>query len=832
MDFPILKKLTNYYKNTLKAATGLAVELRHTHINPEHILYGLVTARGSISFDILTKGKLRPDILKTAIKSLNQPVFDQTLETDQVKFSSITKKVLERSVLLANRYHHKYVGTEHLLFVLLELEDTKIEKILKEKNISVSEIKKQLTGVLKNTSKFPDITGFFEKPENSEKALLPSKASKTPALDFFATDLTDHDFQKDIDPVIGREKEIERLIQILSRRTKNNPILIGDPGVGKTAIVEGLAKKIVKGDIPEVLRNKKIMALDLAMVVAGTIYRGEFESRLKQLIEEIKSDPNIILFIDEIHNIMGTGSASGSMDAANILKPALSKGQIRNIGATTLEEYKKNIESDPALERRFQPIIVKESSQEETIKILEGVKENFEKYHRVGITDQAIRSAVKLSSRYIQDKFLPDKAIDLIDEAASKIKVGAKVSPLQKKIMEKEKESDKIKNLKEKYVLGEKFEKAFETREKEIILRKDINKLKEELVKSETRLIGKIEEKHIADIVSHITGIPLQELVKSEKERLIVMEKEIEKFIIGQKEAVKNVSDFIRRSRVGLSSPNRPLGSFIFLGPSGVGKTELAKVLAKVVFEDENALIRIDMSEFSESFNASKLIGAPAGYVGYKETTKLSDQVKRRPYSVVLFDEIEKAHPDVFNLLLQILEDGHLTDATGKKINFKNTIIIMTSNIGVDNLNKIAAIGFEAKGDKEKEIESQYEKTKEKIMTDLKKEFRPEFLNRIDKIIVFKPLSEKSIEKIVDLQIEELEERLKEKNIKIEVKNDAKKTMAEKSFSPDQGARAVRKTIQEIVENPLAQKILEGTIKNSSTVLIEKNKENILIENK
>lgn len=831
MDLPVLKKFTIHLKNTLDSSAQVALALKNKYLNPEHLLYGLLTTRGGISYDVLSKTKLNPENLKTAIRNSNEPLFGEELNLMKLKFSLPAKKTLEKAVLIANRYKHKYVGTEHLLYALLEISDPKIEKIFKENGLETEGLKKNIGQILKSTSKFPDLAGFFAESEALEKEIAGKKPTKTPALDFFSTDLTNSSLQKSVDPVIGRHKEIERLIHILSRRTKNNPILLGDPGVGKTAIVEGLAKKILKGEVPPVLLKKKILALDLGTVVAGTIYRGEFESRLKQVIEEIKTDENILCFIDEIHNIIGTGSASGSMDAANILKPALSKGQIRCIGATTLEEYKKNIESDPALERRFQPIMVKESTPEETVEILKGIRQNFEDYHHVEITDGAISAAVQLSSRYLQDKFLPDKAIDLIDEAAAKIKVGVKPSPLQKKMKEKEKEIEETEKEKEKMVRLENFQGALKLKEKEKILKTDWQQLNQKLAGEIKGYLGRLTQTEIAEVISKITGVPLAELVKSEKERLINLEKEIGKYLVGQEEATKSVADFIRRSRVGLSHPNRPLGSFIFLGPSGVGKTEMVKVLARVVFEDENALVRLDMSEFSESFNISKLIGAPAGYVGYREGTKLSDQVKRKPYSVVLFDEIEKAHPDVFNLLLQILDEGHLTDAVGKKVNFKNTIIIMTSNVGLKNLNQLAAVGFqtESEGKKRKWAEK-YEMIKDQVLKDLREKFRPEFLNRVDKIIVFKPLTEGGVEKIVELQIKELTERLKDKNITFSLDRWARAWLAKKAYSPDQGARAVRKLIQELVENPLAQIMLEGKVKNNAKISISLVRDKIVLE--
>jgi ATP-dependent Clp protease ATP-binding subunit ClpC len=826
----ITNKFTTHLKNTLDKTGKLALELKNKYINPEHLIFGLSQTKGGIAFDILNKAGLKPETLKEIVRERNEPEEDEdNLTIDDLKFSLPAKKALEKAVLVASQYKHKYVGTEHLLYGLLEIQDPTLEKIFKDYNLSSQDTKKHLTVVLKSTSRFPDLTDFFEGEEFSEGKI--GSKTKTPALDFFANDLTNPDQQKKIDPVIGRKKEIERLIHILSRRTKNNPVLIGDPGVGKTAIVEGLAKKIAEGSVPDILRNKRLLSLDLGLVVAGTIYRGEFESRMKQVIEEIKNNPNIILFIDELHNIIGTGSASGSMDAANILKPALSKGLIHCIGATTPEEYKKHIESDAALERRFQPIMVEESTQEETIEILHGIKDNYEKYHRVGISEEAILSAVNLGSRHIQDKYLPDKAIDLIDEAASKIKVNKKPSPLSIQIKNLEEEIKKVEKSKQEAVTQEDFDKAMKFKEQEIDLRQKLIQLQKKEAKQLEGLIGQITKKDIAETISRITGVPLADLVKEEKERLLNLEKFLGQKIIGQDEAIKTISDFIRRSRVGLSNPNRPIGSFIFLGPSGVGKTETAKVLAKTVFEDEKALIRVDMSEFAEGFNISKLIGSPAGYVGYKDTTKLTDQVKRKPYSVVLFDEIEKAHPEVFNLFLQVLEDGHLTDAVGKKINFKNTIIIMTSNVGLSDLNKVAAMGFRTKDEKDQiKLDEKYEEIKKHVLQELQKQFRPEFLNRVDKIVVFRPLNLGNIEKIVELQIDELRERLEKQKIKIELTQKAEKEIAKKSFSPDQGARAVRKIIQEEVENPLAQKLLDGNIKSEDKVKIDFKNAQIILQ--
>ncbi|MBI4090387.1 MAG: ATP-dependent Clp protease ATP-binding subunit, partial [Candidatus Kerfeldbacteria bacterium] len=680
MDVPpdIINKFTTHLKNTLQHAAALALELNNRFINPEHLLYGLAESKGGIAFEILNRAGFNINRLKSSIRERNDTTASR-LSISDLRFSLPAKRALEKAVLIASQYEHKYVGTEHLLWGILEINDTTIEKVVMEHNLNPKETKQHLQLVLRSTSKFPDISGFFEGVRDSEPTVAPATRDrqKANALDFFATDLTNVTLQKKIDPVIGREREIERLIHILARRTKNNPVLIGDPGVGKTAIVEGLAKKIMKREVPDALLNKRILTLDLALVVAGTIYRGEFESRLKQIIDELKADPNIILFIDELHTIVGAGSASGSMDAANILKPALAKGTIRVIGATTLDEYKKHIEGDAALERRFQPIFVSEPSAEETVTILKGIRQNYEKYHRVSISDEALTAAVDLSERYIQDKFLPDKAIDLVDEAASKVKVEAKGTANGRKIRLLEDELQSVRAKKQQAVSHEDFDHALTLKTQEAMLETKLEKLRQREFRALPPNVGAIGQREVAEVVARITGVPLTDVVKVERDRLLNLEKLLKEKIVGQDEAIHAIADAIRRSRAGLANPNRPIGSFIFLGPSGVGKTETAKEIARRVFGDENALIRIDMSEFGESFNVSKLIGAPAGYVGYREGNKFTDQVKHRPYSVVLFDEIEKAHPDVFNILLQVLEDGHLTDATGKRVNFKNTIIVM-----------------------------------------------------------------------------------------------------------------------------------------------------------
>lgn len=823
----ILNKFTTHLRNTLTRASDLAVELRNTYVNPEHFLYGLAEQKGGIAFDILNKSGLTIATLRDFVRMRNEPVPDAPLSREELHFSLPAKRAVEKAVLIANKYEHKYVGTEHLLFALMEINDPTLAQLFRESSMNLEETKRQLEVVLKSTSKFPDLAGFFEQTreateeEVDRQVTVDSGKAKSPALNFFAVDLTNKEVQKDIDPVIGRAREIERLIHILSRRTKNNPVLIGDPGVGKTAIVEGLAKRIVEGDVPDALLRKRILNLDLPLVVAGTIYRGEFESRLKQIIDEIKADPSIILFIDELHTIMGAGSASGSMDAANILKPALAKGAIRVIGATTLEEYRKHIEADAALERRFQPIIVEEPTLEATMEILKGIRANYERFHRVEITDDAIEAAVRFSQRYLQEKFQPDKSIDLIDEASSKLKVSQKPSPTMVEVRQLERQLADLREQKQKAVAQENFSTALSYKSQEADVEARVRKLHERDWRGSKKRIGKITAQEVADIVSRMTGIPLADLLKVDRERLLHLEQRLRDRIIGQDEAIGEIANAIRRSRVGLANPNRPLGSFIFLGPSGVGKTETAKVIAERVFEDPSALIRVDMSEFGESFNVSKLIGAPAGYVGYKDTNKLTDAVRRKPYAVVLFDEIEKAHPDVFNLFLQILDEGAITDAAGKRVNFKNTIIIMTSNVGLQELNRVQAMGFAtASREEAMRADESYRTMRDHLLDELQKQFRPEFLNRIDKTIVFRPLTLAAVEQIVDLQLQDLGRRLRDRRIVLDVSAKARRKLARQGFTPEQGARALQRTIQQEIENPLAGRILSGTVRDGSKVKI------------
>lgn len=806
----VFEKFTLHGKAAIKNAFILAQSQNLEKVEPEHILYGISQEKGSIGSEILSRSSLKPDIIKNTISP------GEVREKSKKLFlSDLSRRLIEKATVIANYNNHKYIGTEHLLSALLNIETDGLKKIFQKAKTDPLQLKDRLNLVLKSTSKFPDLGGAMELFKSHDEEYSPWEPRPTrvmpSALDYYATNLTDAKIQTNIDPVIGREKEITRLIQILSRRTKNNPLLLGDPGVGKTAIVEGLAKKIINGEVPDVLLDKKIYSLDLGLVVAGSSFRGEFENRLKQIIMEVKQNPSIILFIDEIHNIIGAGSATGSMDAANILKPSLARGEIRCIGATTMEEYKKYIENDLALERRFQSIIVNQPTVEKTIEILKGIRANYENYHGVSIADEAISFAATFSHRYIQEKFLPDKAIDIIDEAASAFKIIKTTDGLLKKIKILERESLDLNEQKKSAVTRDDFDSALKIRQKEEVLKLKIAKLKEKNAKNHQDRLGIIGKNEVMEIISNITGVPLSNILSEEKNQLISLEKNIAKKIIGQDEAVKAVSEFIIRSRAGISDSRRPIGSFIFLGPSGVGKTELAKVLAQTVFGGPDSLIRLDMSEFSESFNISKLIGSPAGYVGYKDSVKLIDQVRKKPYSVVLFDEIEKAHRQIFNLLLQILEDGQLTDAAGKTINFRNTIIVMTSNVGSELFNDQAAIGFQSKKKNEPEDNCrQFDEAKKEVLKKLNNVFNNEFLNRVDKIITFNPLNSSSIFKIAKIQIENLAQRLAEKNIICSYDESAVSHLARLSYSPKEGARLIRKNILEHLETPLAKKIIES----------------------
>ncbi|MBU1028774.1 ATP-dependent Clp protease ATP-binding subunit [Patescibacteria group bacterium] len=828
MNTDILDKFTAHLKNALAKSFSLAAELSSSNIHPEHLLLALLSQRGSMGGEILRQANLGSEALRQMLIAVNQFTPSRNI-SQPPRLSAESKRAIEKAVLIANKYDHHYVGTEHLLSGILEIGSPVVNAVMTDQEVDISWLQRQITTTLESTSKFPEITETFESgqvpgrhgAETGEQTLTLAEANfqsqKTPALDFFAVDLTDSKQQENIDPVIGRDQEIERLIQILCRRNKNNPVLLGEPGVGKTAIVEGLAKKIVQGDVPEVLADKRILSLDLGLMIAGTIYRGEFEGRIKQIIDEVKANSNVIIFIDEMHNIMGAGSTNGSMDAANLLKPALARGQMRCIGATTMAEYKKHIETDGALERRFQPITVDQPSPEATMEILRGLRDKYEQHHDVSIEDDAIIAAVTLSERYLTDRNLPDKAIDLIDEAAARAHVASGGDAKKKLQTRLEGELEKVKARKQGAVHSENFIEALKLKSEEEKIIRELKKAKSAGGKRIRGGRASINEKHIAEIISQATKIPLCDLVAEERTRLIDLEKLLTKRIHGQTEAIKSVAEMVRRAKAGMAHPQRPLASFMFLGPSGVGKTELAKILGEEVFRDPEAVIRIDMSEFSEGFNMSKLVGAPAGYVGYREETKLTDLVKRKPHALVLFDEIEKAHPDVHNLLLQILEDGHITDATGRKINFKNTIIVMTSNVGAIEL-KTAGIGFSANG---QDVGLDIGQISSTISGELEKSFRPEFINRIDKIVVFRSLDKNDLESIARLHFDELINRLfVNHNIALQAEDSAVKLIADKSWNPDYGARTIRRQLQELIESPLAKSLLSEEYRPGDTIKI------------
>ena len=723
----------------------------------------------------------------------------------------------------ARRMGVNYIGTEHILLGLLREGEGVAARLLNSMGLTTDKVRLQVLGLLGGTGGgFSGIFGGFPfgglSPAHDPGAAFPQGGapgggnpnSQTPTLDEYGRDLTKVAAEDKLDPVIGREKEIERVIQILSRRTKNNPVLIGEPGVGKTAIVEGLAQRIQEGKVPEVLEGKRVITLDMASVVAGSKYRGEFEERFRKITNEIRESGNVILFIDELHTVIGAGAAEGAIDAANILKPALARGELQCVGATTLNEYRKYIEKDAALERRFQPITVGEPTVEETVEILKGLRDRYEAHHKVEITDASIEAAARLSDRYISDRFLPDKAIDLVDEAASRVRLSSTTAPSNLKTLEKELE--KIQHEKQAAVTEQDFEKAAQLRDEERKVKEELQSMKEEWDKEKGVAKTTVTEEDIAEVVSSWTGVPVSRLAQEESERLLKLEEILHERVIGQDDAVVAVSKAVRRARAGLKDPKRPIGSFIFLGPTGVGKTELARALAEALFGDEEAMIRLDMSEYMERHTVSKLIGAPPGYVGYEEAGQLTEKVRRRPYSVVLFDEVEKAHPEVFNILLQVLEDGRLTDAQGRTVDFRNTVLIMTSNVGASTL-RGKRLGFG--GGSEQDV---YKEMKENIMSELKRTFRPEFLNRIDDTIVFHALSKENLRRIVDLMLQEVNDRLKDHDLRVEVSEEAKDVLAEEGFSEEYGARPLRRAILSAIEDAISEGLLEGKFKAGDTI--------------
>ncbi|NLO92861.1 MAG: ATP-dependent Clp protease ATP-binding subunit [Clostridiaceae bacterium] len=807
----IYGKFTKKAEMALILAKDCAVGFKHPYIGTEHILWGLAKEGTGIAARVLASNGVTEESIKQKITDLiglgkEEPV--------NLSYTPRTKRIMELAYGEARRMGQNFIGTEHLLMAIMREGESVAVRILIDLGQDNRRLYESIISMLSEDTPAAAAQG---KPQAVD--------AETPTLDQYGRDLTAMVTEGKVDPVIGRDKEIERVIQILSRRTKNNPCLIGEPGVGKTAISEGLAQKIISGNVPEILKDKRVVTLDLSSMVAGAKYRGEFEDRLKKSIEEIRHAGNVILFIDELHTIVGAGAAEGAIDAANILKPLLARGEIQIIGATTLDEYRKHIEKDAALERRFQPITVAEPTEEETLQILKGIRDKYEAHHKVKITDKALEAAVKMSSRYINDRYLPDKAIDLIDEASSRVRLRSFTAPPDLKDLERR--IDEIRKMKEDSIVSQEFEKAASLRDEE-------NKLKEELASKKdvwqienSKNTQMVTDEDIAEIIGSWTGIPVNRLAQEETERLKNMESILHNRVIGQKDAVSAVAKAIRRGRVGLKDPKRPVGSFIFSGPTGVGKTELSKALAEALFGDESLMIRIDMSEYMEKHSVSRLVGSPPGYVGYDEGGQLTEKVRRKPYSVILFDEIEKAHPDVFNMLLQILDDGRLTDSTGRVVDFKNTVIIMTSNVGARDIVEPKKLGF---GAQEENAARDYEDMKKNVMEALKKTFRPEFLNRVDEIIVFHPLSRDEIKQICGLMLNETAKRMEQNNINITFTDEVKDFLAEKGYDKTFGARPLKRTIQEHIEDKLAEAILDGKVKEGDSVSISYDGEKVVFE--
>jgi ATP-dependent Clp protease ATP-binding subunit ClpC len=792
-------RFTERAQKVLTLAQEEAVRLGHGNIGTEHILLGLIQEGEGIAAKALVALGLSLEKIQEEVEQL---IGHGPEQTPNIAYTPRAKKVIELSMDEARKLGHTYVGTEHILLGLIREGEGVAARVLNNLEISLNKARHQVLQLL----------GSNETMQPSEQ---PMGDVQTPTLDGLARDLTQFARENHLDPVIGRSKEIERVIQVLSRRTKNNPVLIGEPGVGKTAIAEGLAQRIVANEIPETLRDKRVMTLDMGSLVAGTKYRGEFEDRLKKVMEEIRQANNIVLFIDELHTLIGAGGAEGAIDASNILKPALARGELQCIGATTLDEYRKYIEKDAALERRFQPITVDQPTPEEAIQILYGLRDRYEAHHRVKITNEAIEQAVKLSDRYITDRFLPDKAIDLIDEAGSRVRLNSYTAPpnlkkLEGKLEDARKEKDAA-------VQSQEFEKAASLRDKEQKLKEELEHVKSAWKEKQVTVDAEVTPDDIAQVVASWTGIPVVKMVEEESQRLLNMESILHGRVIGQEEAVQAVSRAIRRARAGLKDPKRPMGSFIFLGPTGVGKTELARALAEAMFGDENAVIRIDMSEYMEKHATSRLVGAPPGYVGYEEGGQLTEKVRRKPYSVVLLDEIEKAHPEVFNILLQVLEDGRLTDSKGRVVDFRNTLIIMTSNVGAQQIKKNSSLGFTAVQD----AGAEHQTMKTKVLDDLKKAFRPEFINRIDETIVFHALGQEHINQIVGLMVEELRKRLNEQGIDFTCTEAAKTFLSKQGYDPSYGARPLRRAIQKFIEDRLSEELLKGTIAKGDMLKID-----------
>lgn len=793
-------KFTERARKVLTLAQEEAQRFNHNYIGTEHLLLGLVREGDGVAARVLSNMGVQLTKVRSAVEFIIGR--GDTGVTGEIGLTPRAKKVIELAVDEARRLNHHYIGTEHLLLGLVREGEGIAAGVLESLGVNLEKVRAQVMQVVSQNQGYQQT----------------KQSAKTPYLDALGFDLTEAARQDQLDPIVGRENEIERVMQILSRRTKNNPALIGEPGVGKTAIVEGLAQRIVNSDVPEPLQNKRLVALDIGALVAGTKYRGEFEERLKTIVGEVK-ETGAILFIDELHTLVGAGAAEGAVDAANILKPALSRGELQTIGATTLDEYRKYIERDAALERRFQPIQVPEPTVEETVGILHGIRERYEEHHKLHITDEALHAAATLAARYVTDRFMPDKAIDLIDEAASRVRMYRSVSPPSLKEAMRGLES--LQSELESAVSNQDFEIAADLRDRERKLKMKISELEENWKEEQGSDVPEVGEEDIAEVVSMWTGIPLTRLATEESERLLHMEAALHERIIGQEEAIERVSKAVRRARAGLKDPRRPIGSFIFLGPTGVGKTELAKTLAEFMFGSEEALIKIDMSEFMERHAVARLVGAPPGYVGYEEGGQLTEAVRRKSYSVILLDEIEKAHPEAFNMLLQIMEDGSLADAKGRRVDFRNTIIIMTSNIGAEQIQRGTTFGFGVPGDEKERAEHDYQAMRDRVLNQLRQTFRPEFLNRIDSTIVFHSLTQEQIREIVDLQLKRIRAQLEEQEITIEFSIEAMDLLGERGYDPQYGARPLRRIIQNLIEDPIAEGLLENRFKHGDTIKVD-----------
>jgi ATP-dependent Clp protease ATP-binding subunit ClpC len=802
-------KFTDRARKVLTLAQDEAQRFNHNYIGTEHLLLGLVREGEGVAARVLENMNVELPKVRTAVEFIigrgDRPV------VGEVGLTPRAKRVIELAIDEARRLGHNYIGTEHLLLGLVREGEGIAAGVLESLGVNLDKVRHEVIRVLSQSTS----TGPAQETKRS---------SKTPTVDQLGINLTEAARAGKLDPVIGREKEIERVIQILSRRTKNNPALIGEPGVGKTAIAEGLAHRIVAGDVPETLANKRVLTLDIGSLVAGTKYRGEFEERLKKIIEELRSTNDAVLFIDELHTLVGAGAAEGAIDAANILKPPLARGELQCIGATTLDEFRKYIERDAALERRFQPVIVEEPTLEQTIEILSGIRERYEEHHKVRITDEAVRAAADLSIRYITDRHLPDKAIDLLDEAASRVRLRHSSAPPDLRTAQRE--LDRITKEKDAAINAQEYETAATLREQEAEARERADTLRSEWQAQLGGEVPDVDGEEIAQVVAMWTGIPVTRIAEEESERLLHMEDDLHRRIIGQQEAIETVSKAVRRARAGLKDPKRPIGSFIFLGPTGVGKTELAKALAEFMFGSDDALIKVDMSEFMERHNVSRLVGAPPGYVGFDEGGQLTEAVRRKSYAVVLLDEVEKAHPEVFNILLQILEDGHLTDAKGRRVDFRNTIIIMTSNLGARQLQTNSALGFRAVGETDADRQqSSYELMREKVQAELKQSFRPEFLNRIDATVVFRSLTQDEIREIVDLMLNRVRDQLRAQQMQLEVSQEAKDHLIKLGYDPAYGARPLRRVIQNMIEDVLAEHLLLGKYEPGTTIVVDRDPE-------